>query len=83
MAGLVQAQPTQCLSLPSSIRSPVDRRGLERLAALIPEDKSVRVRCKFLAFGAIAPSFGSQDSATRIAPAARSTADQRRARSSP
>jgi hypothetical protein len=41
MSSLVQAQPTQCLSFPGSIRSPVDRRGLKRLAALIPEDQGV------------------------------------------
>jgi hypothetical protein len=44
MAGLVQPQPTQCLSLPGSIRPPVDRCGLERLAALIPEDKGINGR---------------------------------------
>ena len=41
MAGLVEPQPTQCLSLPSSIRTPIDRRGLERLAAFVAEDEGV------------------------------------------
>lgn len=35
------AAADQCLSLPGSIRSPVDRRGLKRFAALIPEDQGV------------------------------------------
>jgi hypothetical protein len=41
MAGLMQPQPTQCLSLPDSICSPVDRCGLKRLAALVPENEGV------------------------------------------
>lgn len=40
MAGLMQPQPTQCLSLPGSIRPPVDRRGLERLAALTAKTRA-------------------------------------------
>ena len=41
MAGLVQPQPTQCPSLPCSIRSPIDRRGLKRLADLVAKNKSL------------------------------------------
>jgi hypothetical protein len=41
MAGLAQPQPTQSLSLPSSIRWPVDRGGLKRIAVVIAENEGV------------------------------------------